>query len=97
MPIKYDELMALKNLGQKYAYSDREVMLYAYGIGLGADLADLLRDDLRALGHLLGVVRVVDAAARIAPAEHVFRLRCDGQHQGQCEDDSREHLFLPSA
>src|SRR5207237_6106892 len=37
MPSKYDELMALKNLGQKYAYSDREVMLYAYGIGMGAD------------------------------------------------------------
>src|SRR6478752_10850771 len=37
MPIKYDELMALKNLGQKYAYTDREVMLYAYGIGMGAD------------------------------------------------------------
>ena len=35
MPIKYDELMALKNLGQKYAYTDREVMLYAYGIGPG--------------------------------------------------------------
>ena len=33
---KYDELMALKNLGQKYAYTDREVMLYAYGIGMGA-------------------------------------------------------------
>ena len=29
MPIKYDELMALKNLGQKSAYGDREVMLYA--------------------------------------------------------------------
>src|SRR5437763_8750253 len=37
MPIKYDELMALKNLGQKYAYSDLEVMLYASGIGMGAD------------------------------------------------------------
>src|SRR6201998_2915798 len=37
MPIKYEELMALKNLGQKYNYSDREVMLYAYGIGMGAD------------------------------------------------------------
>ena len=31
MPIEYDELMALKNLGQKYAYGDREVMLYACG------------------------------------------------------------------
>jgi acyl dehydratase len=40
MPINYDELMALKNLGQKYAYSDREVMLYAYGIGMGADPMD---------------------------------------------------------
>jgi hypothetical protein len=40
MPIKYDELMALKNLGQRYAYTDREVMLYAYGIGMGADPMD---------------------------------------------------------
>ena len=40
MPINYDELMALKNLGQKYAYSDREVMLYAYGIGMGGDPMD---------------------------------------------------------
>ena len=40
MPIKYDELMALKNLGQKYAYTDREVMLYACGIGMGADPMD---------------------------------------------------------
>src|ERR1700722_717813 len=40
MPIKYDELMALKNFGQKYAYTDREVMLYAYGIGMGADPMD---------------------------------------------------------
>src|ERR1041384_5005944 len=37
---KYDELMALKNLGQKYAYTDREVMLYAVGIGMGADPLD---------------------------------------------------------
>jgi len=37
---KYDELMALKNIGQKYAYTDREVMLYAVGIGMGADPMD---------------------------------------------------------
>src|SRR6195952_559503 len=37
---KYDDLMALQNLGQKYAYTDREVMLYAVGIGLGADPMD---------------------------------------------------------
>jgi acyl dehydratase len=40
MAIKYDELMALKNMGQKYSWTDREVMLYAYGIGLGADPMD---------------------------------------------------------
>ena len=40
MPIKYDELMALKNVGQKYAWTDREIMLYAYGIGMGADPMD---------------------------------------------------------
>src|SRR5882762_10784765 len=40
MPIKYDELMALKNLGQKYAYTDREGMLYAYSVGMGADPMD---------------------------------------------------------
>jgi acyl dehydratase len=40
MPINYDQLMALKNLGQKYSYTDREVMLYAYGIGMGADPMD---------------------------------------------------------
>src|SRR5689334_15258960 len=32
--------MALKNLGQKYSYGDREVMLYACGIGMGADPMD---------------------------------------------------------
>ena len=40
MPIKYDEVMALKNIGQKYAWTDREVMLYAVGIGMGADPMD---------------------------------------------------------
>ena len=40
MPINYEQLMALKNLGQKYAYADRDVMLYAYGIGMGADPMD---------------------------------------------------------
>jgi acyl dehydratase len=40
MPIKYDEVMALKNIGQKYSWTDREVMLYAVGIGMGADPMD---------------------------------------------------------
>src|ERR1700761_8764084 len=40
MPINYEALMAMTNLGQQYAYGDREVMLYAYGIGMGADPMD---------------------------------------------------------
>lgn len=40
MSARYDELMALKSVGQKYAYTDRDVMLYAYGIGMGADPMD---------------------------------------------------------
>jgi acyl dehydratase len=40
MPIKYDEVMALRNIGQKYSWTDREVMLYAVGIGMGADPMD---------------------------------------------------------
>jgi acyl dehydratase len=40
MSSRYDELKGLKNLDQSYSYGDREVMLYAYGIGLGADPMD---------------------------------------------------------
>jgi acyl dehydratase len=40
MSARYHELMALKNFGQAYAYTDREVMLYAVGIGMGADPMD---------------------------------------------------------
>jgi acyl dehydratase len=40
MSARYDELMAMKNVGEKYAYTDRDVMLYAYGIGMGADPMD---------------------------------------------------------
>jgi acyl dehydratase len=40
MSARYDELMALKTTGQKYSYTDRDVMLYAYGIGMGADPMD---------------------------------------------------------
>jgi acyl dehydratase len=40
MPINYDEVMGLKHFGQPYAWTDREVMLYAVGIGMGADPID---------------------------------------------------------
>src|ERR1700760_830905 len=40
MPINYNQLMAMKAIGEKFAYTDREVMLYAYGIGMGSDPMD---------------------------------------------------------
>ncbi len=40
MALSYDQLMALKNFGQKHSYTDREVMLYAVAIGMGADPLD---------------------------------------------------------
>jgi acyl dehydratase len=40
MPIKYPEIMAMKREGDPYSWTDREVMLYAYGIGMGADPMD---------------------------------------------------------
>ena len=40
MPINYEQLMGLTNIGQPYGWTDREVMLYAYGIGMGADPMD---------------------------------------------------------
>ena len=40
MPIKYPEILSLKREGDPYSWTDREVLLYAYGIGLGADPMD---------------------------------------------------------
>lgn len=40
MPINHEQLLAMKNLGQRYSYEDREAMLYAYAIGMGADPLD---------------------------------------------------------
>lgn len=40
MPINYEQLMVMKNLGQRYSYGDRDAMLYAYAIGMGADPLD---------------------------------------------------------
>ncbi|MGY2932986.1 hypothetical protein ACVWZ6_002588 [Bradyrhizobium sp. GM6.1] len=40
MAINYEQLMAMKKLGQKYSYSDRDVLLYALAIGMGADPLD---------------------------------------------------------
>lgn len=40
MPINYEQFMAMKNLDQRSSYGDREAMLYAYAIGMGANPLD---------------------------------------------------------
>jgi acyl dehydratase len=40
MAINYDHLMGLKREGDRFSYTDRETMLYAIGIGMGADPLD---------------------------------------------------------
>src|SRR5689334_15240591 len=40
MAINYEKLMALKRDGDRFAYTDRETMLYALGIGMGRDPLD---------------------------------------------------------
>jgi acyl dehydratase len=40
MAIDYPGILSLKRVGEAYAWTDREVMLYALGIGMGADPMD---------------------------------------------------------
>ncbi|HLX79069.1 MAG TPA: MaoC/PaaZ C-terminal domain-containing protein [Burkholderiales bacterium] len=40
MALNYDHLMGLKRDGERFRYTDRETMLYAVGIGMGADPLD---------------------------------------------------------
>jgi len=44
MAMVYEHLMGLKREGERFRYTDRETMLYAIGIGMGADPLD--RDEL---------------------------------------------------
>lgn len=40
MALNYERLMELKREGDRFSYTDRETMLYAIGIGMGADPLD---------------------------------------------------------
>jgi acyl dehydratase len=40
MAISYPGILSLKKVGEPYSWTDREVMLYAVGIGMGADPMD---------------------------------------------------------
>lgn len=40
MALNYDRLMAIKSEGLEYSYNDKDVMLYALGVGMGRDPMD---------------------------------------------------------
>ncbi len=62
MPIAYPEVLSLKQEGQRYAWTDRETMLYALGVGMGADPMDenelpfVYERNLKAMPTLASVV-----------------------------------------
>jgi len=91
----YDELMALKNLGTEIRLRRSEVMLYAYGIGMGADHGrqgtGLLNERSPRRGRESGPTFPRVAAWAQAPNESQPR---DG---GRCERDITFHKPLAIA
>ena len=95
MPIKYDELMALKNLGQKYAYSDREVMLYAYGIGMGADPMD--EKELAFVNEAVATPRAAEGGADLCLGRGLGRRPRRDESQPRDGGRRRARHHLPPA
>lgn len=62
MPIAYPDILKLENNGQKFSYTQKDAILYALGIGMGADpmdrkeLAFVYERDLKAVPTLASVV-----------------------------------------
>jgi len=62
MPIQYPEILNLKRGGMEFSWTDRETMLYALGVGMGADpmneheLPFVYERNLRAMPTLASVV-----------------------------------------
>lgn len=63
MPIRYPEILQLTVEGEAFAWDDRDAMLYALGIGMGADPLD--RDEL-AFVHENGLKAVPTLATAVA-------------------------------
>lgn len=88
MPVTYEGLLGVKLAEKQYNYTDREVMLYAVGIGMGADpmnrdeLPFVYEKDLKVMPSLMTVVVWDDAwayesgldYANILHGEHRIRL-----------------------
>jgi acyl dehydratase len=64
MALNYDHLMGLKREGDRFRYTDRETMLYALGIGMGADPLD--RNELPFVFEQPGLKTVPSMASVLA-------------------------------
>ena len=64
MPLNYDHLMGLKREGDRFKYTDRETMLYALGVGMGADPLD--RNELPFVFEL-PALKTVPSMATVLP------------------------------
>ncbi len=87
--------MGLKNLGQKYAYTDREVMLYAVGIGMGADPMD--EKELAFVNEGTAVPRDAEGRADICVGRGVGRRSRRDESQPRDGGRRRARHHLPPA
>ena len=73
MPISYPDILSLKTEGQPLEWRDQDAMLYALGVGMGADPLDanelpfVYENGLKAVPTLATVVAFGAGRARRAP------------------------------
>lgn len=92
MPIDYEKLMALRTPPQKFAYTDRETILYALSIGFGRD-----PDDLPFVFERPSLKAVPTLAVVVAPTGVVHKTGVDMTKVLHGEQDLTLHRPLPAA
>jgi acyl dehydratase len=96
MPIDYPAILELKDQGRRFSWSDRETMLYALAIGMGADPLDrellpfVYEKNLKAMPTLATVI----AWGASIPAD---RLGTDRRQTLHGEESLTLHSPLPAA
>ena len=96
MPIDYPAILELKDQGRRFSWSDRETMLYALAIGMGADPLDrellpfVYERNLKAMPTLATVI----AWGASIPAD---RLGTDRRQTLHGEESLTLHSPLPAA
>ncbi|OSI73171.1 MaoC family dehydratase [Bradyrhizobium canariense] len=98
MSINYEELMALKNLGQTYRYGERDVMLYALAIGMGSD--PMNEQELAFVNEIAATPRPLKVVPTFASIAAGFAEPGDMNLNSLALDGERDitfHNLLPSA